>query len=223
MSNKGIVSLFIGSQVDAEAQDLALNNNTLIKDKEQAAAAALAYGVKHSKVKKIRSKEPQNGIRHPHLPPQTQIHPHHPEDITTGTMPNESSGDVKCERLSPTEPGNNNNNSTTTNNNTESQQISHQNSTSHGTSPTPSHSPKSPASHRTRTPSFPGTPPNPAFTPPTNLHPGYDRFSPAALSGMTGLPGGTGPMKQMENFMNRNCSELMRSLAARYNNSNPNE
>ena len=175
----------------------------MLKDKEH--AAALAYGVKRPK--KIR-KETPNGVRHAHL--AAQLH-HYQTQQDEGTTPpsSESMGDVKCERLSP-ETGHNND--------------TQQNSTStHGTSPSPSASPKSPASHRTRTPSFPGTPPNPAFTPPTSIHPGYDRFSPAALSGMTGLPGSTGAIKQMESFMNRNCSELMRSLAARYNNSNPNE
>ncbi|KAL7630126.1 UNVERIFIED_CONTAM: hypothetical protein RMT77_019735 [Armadillidium vulgare] len=68
------------------------------------------------------------------------------------------------------------------------------------------------------------TPPNPTFTPPTTtLHSPYDRFSPAALGAMGGLPGTHGPMKQMETIMTKNCSELMRSLAAKYNYRHPNE
>ncbi|XP_045622871.2 LOW QUALITY PROTEIN: uncharacterized protein [Procambarus clarkii] len=119
-------------------------------------------------------------------------------------MPSDSSSDVKSERLSP-DPG--------------SDAPAH---AAHAT-PSPSVSPKSPASHRTRTPSFPGTPPNPAFTPPAAIPSAYDRFSPAPLGGVGGLPGGPGAIKQMESLMNRNCSDLMRSLAAKYNNSNPND
>lgn len=92
-------------------------------------------------------------------------------------------------------------------------------------SSSPSTSPKSPASHRTRTSSFSGTPPHPAFTPPTTtLPPPYDRFSPVSLGAVGSLPGaGAGATKQMESLVARNCSDLMRSLAAKYNNSNPNE
>ncbi|KAK3875651.1 hypothetical protein Pcinc_019481 [Petrolisthes cinctipes] len=122
---------------------------------------------------------------------------------TEDRMPSDSSNDVKSERLSP-DPG------------------SDAPGTTHAT-PSPSVSPKSPASHRTRTPSFPGTPPNPAFTPPAAIPTAYDRFSPASLGGVGGLPGGPGAIKQMESLMNRNCSDLMRSLAAKYNNSNPND
>ncbi|XP_071545846.1 uncharacterized protein [Panulirus ornatus] len=122
---------------------------------------------------------------------------------TEDKMPSDSTNDVKSERLSP-DPGSDAPNA------------------AHAT-PSPSVSPKSPASHRTRTPSFPGTPPNPAFTPPAALPSAYDRFSPASLSGVGGLPGGPGAIKQMESLMTRNCSDLMRSLAAKYNNSNPNE
>ncbi|XP_042872345.1 nascent polypeptide-associated complex subunit alpha, muscle-specific form-like isoform X2 [Penaeus japonicus] len=118
-------------------------------------------------------------------------------------MPSESTNDVKSERLSP-DPG------------------SDAPTTAHAT-PSPSVSPKSPASHRTRTPSFPGTPPNPAFTPPSAIPTAYDRFSPAALGGVGALPGGPGAIKPMESLMNRNCSDLIRSLAAKYNNSNPND
>ncbi|XP_050730988.1 nascent polypeptide-associated complex subunit alpha, muscle-specific form-like isoform X1 [Eriocheir sinensis] len=118
-------------------------------------------------------------------------------------MPSDSTNDVKSERLSP-DPG------------------SDAPATTHAT-PSPSVSPKSPASHRTRTPSFPGTPPNPAFTPPAAITTAYDRFSPASLGGVGGLPGGPGAIKQMESLMNRNCSDLMRSLAAKYNHSNPND
>ncbi|XP_071545847.1 uncharacterized protein [Panulirus ornatus] len=122
---------------------------------------------------------------------------------TEDKMPSDSTNDVKSERLSP-DPGSDAPNA------------------AHAT-PSPSVSPKSPASHRTRTPSFPGTPPNPAFTPPAALPSAYDRFSPASLSGVGGLPGGPGAIKQMESLMTRNCSDLMRSLAAKYNNSNPND
>ncbi|RXG70530.1 Sterile alpha motif domain-containing protein 11 [Armadillidium vulgare] len=144
-------------------------------------------------------------------------------------MLSDASGHVKAERLSPDPPAatdspNNNNNS---NNNNSSNNNSNNNNNTHTirhTSPTPSTSPKSPASHRTRTPSFAGTPPNPTFTPPTTaLHSPYDRFSPAALGAMGGLPGTHGPMKQMETIMTKNCSELMRSLAAKYNYRHPND
>ena len=118
-------------------------------------------------------------------------------------MPSDSNNDVKSERLSP-------------------DRGSDAPATTHAT-PSPSVSPKSPASHRTRTPSFQGTPPNPAFTPPAAITSAYDRFSPASLGGVGSLSGGPGAMKQMESLMNRNCSDLMRSLAAKYNNTNPNE
>lgn len=83
-----------------------------------------------------------------------------------------------------------------------------------GTESSRSDSPHSPcsSSFRTRTPSFPGTPPNPPFTPP-------ERFSPASNLNSSG-----GNKLMMEGVhMSRNYSDFMRSLAAKYNNANPNE
>ncbi|CAL4154164.1 unnamed protein product [Meganyctiphanes norvegica] len=183
---------------DTEAQDLVLNNNNITsvgKDKELMAPNSVHALKKH---KKIRRDLP-NGV------PREE----HPRDSS------ESKNDVKSERLSP-DPGSDSHNVTTT-------------VVTSRTTPSPSTSPKSdksPASHRTRTPSFPGTPPHPAFTPPGGLPPGFERFSPAAaLGGMGPFPGGPPPgaIKQMESLMNRNCSDLMRSLAAKYNNTNPND
>ncbi|CAL4067955.1 unnamed protein product, partial [Meganyctiphanes norvegica] len=116
----------------------------------------------------------------------------------------ESKNDVKSERLSP-DPGSDSQNVTTT----------VATSRASLSPPTPPKSDKSPASYPTLTPSFPGTPPY-----------GFERFSPAAtLGGMGPFPRGPPPgtLKQMESLMNRNCSDLMRSLAAKYNNTNPND
>ncbi|XP_068215497.1 uncharacterized protein [Palaemon carinicauda] len=176
------------------AQDLALNNNTPItKDKEHAAAAAAAANAAAVAAYGAKGRKKIRRELPNGIRPEEKMH-------------SDSTNDVKSERLSP-DPG------------------SDAPTAAHAT-PSPSVSPKSPASHRTRTPSFPGTPPNPAFTPPAALPAAYDRFSPAALGGVGGvggLPGGPGAIKQMESLMNRNCSDLMRSLAAKYNNSNPND
>jgi hypothetical protein len=82
-----------------------------------------------------------------------------------------------------------------------------------GTESSRSDSPHSPgsSSFRTRTPSFPGTPPNPPFTPP-------ERFSPAGFNSA-----GSNKLMMEGIHMSRNYSDFMRSLAAKYNNSNPNE
>lgn len=82
------------------------------------------------------------------------------------------------------------------------------------------HSPGS-SSFRTRTPSFAGTPPNPPFTPP-------ERFSPASFNNNNNnnsINNNNSNNKAiMEGLnMSRNYSDFMRSLAAKYNNSNPNE
>ncbi|CAL4062345.1 unnamed protein product [Meganyctiphanes norvegica] len=182
------------SETDTDAQDLVLNNNN-ITDKELMAPHS-AYELK--KQKRMR-RELSNGVSR--------------EEYTKDSP--ESQNDVKSERLSP-DPGSDSQNVTTTVVNS-------------CTTPSPSTSPKSDksqSSHRTRTPSFPGTPPYPPFTPPGGLPPGFERFSPAdALGGMGPHPGGPPPgaLKQMESLMNRNCSDLMRSLAAKYNNTNPND
>lgn len=76
------------------------------------------------------------------------------------------------------------------------------------------------SSPRSNTPSssYPGTPPGMT---------GADRgSSPSSSSSAAAIPphGTTGPhLKNMEQMMNRNYSDFMRSLAAKYNNSNPNE
>lgn len=76
------------------------------------------------------------------------------------------------------------------------------------------------SSPRSNTPSssYPGTPPGMT---------GADRgSSPSSSSSAAAIPphGTPGPhLKNMEQMMNRNYSDFMRSLAAKYNNSNPNE
>ena len=83
-----------------------------------------------------------------------------------------------------------------------------------GTESSRSDSPHSPSSScfRTRTPqSLAGTPPNPPFTPPERFSPGSYGSNPSGKSAMEGL------------HMSRNYSDFMRSLAAKYNNANPNE
>ncbi|KAI5709913.1 hypothetical protein M8J75_004133 [Diaphorina citri] len=76
------------------------------------------------------------------------------------------------------------------------------------------------SSPRSNTPSssYPGTPPGMT---------GADRgSSPSSSSSAAAIPphGTTGPhLKNMEQMMNRNYSDFMRSLAAKYNNSNPND
>ncbi|CAL4157753.1 unnamed protein product [Meganyctiphanes norvegica] len=91
--------------------------------------------------------------------------------------------------------------------------------TSNG-NPSPSTSPTSPTSDRMCMPSVTGTPPHSSPTPP-----GYGHFPPAAaaLSGMgVARAAGSPPhLKQMDSLLNRNCSDLMRSLAAKYNNNAP--
>lgn len=135
---------------------------------------------------------------------------------------NKNNSDVKSERLSP-EP-NNNHLGKNMNNITGS---AHRSRYSQGScsTPSPSTSPKSQSSNHTRTPSsFPSTPPHPAFTPPMALPPGC--FSPAGLTSLGGampssLPGApTRPQNFIEPPVPRNCSDLMRSLAAKYNNNN---
>ncbi|CAL4076759.1 unnamed protein product [Meganyctiphanes norvegica] len=123
-----------------------------------------------------------------------------PARVTSG-----SPRDVKSERLSP-DPSGQEVPTTTTPNGT----------------PSPSTSPKSPTSARTNTPTITGTPPHASLTPP-----GYDHVNSAAKS-LGGMPSGmsVGPpphLKQMDSLLNRNCSDLMRSLAAKYNNNAPND
>ncbi|KAF2358960.1 Sterile alpha motif domain [Trinorchestia longiramus] len=92
----------------------------------------------------------------------------------------------------------------------------------------PSASPKSQSSARTKTPvSFSGTPPHPSFTPPIGLPPAC--FNAAALGGLS-VPSsvGVGNLPRASHFLEppalpRNCSDLMRSLAAKYHNNNNNE
>ena len=81
-------------------------------------------------------------------------------------------------------------------------------------------SPKSPMSQRT---SFPGDSPSHTFTPPPQ---GYPHYPPASLAGLlplAGSPLASSPLKPTDSLMNRHCSDLIRSLAAKYNNNNPNE
>ena len=156
------------------------------------------------------------------------------------TSPGRSNNVVKSERLSP-------DTSTQTSPN-DPHDLSHlsrlhqKSSVNHQIShtPSPSASPKSqPSNSRTRTPSsFPGTPPHAGgFTSPI---PPPGCFSPAAAAlGAAlgaGLPGSPNPSASVSNLLAargpgpnfldsalpRNCSDLMRSLAARYNNNNPN-
>jgi len=97
-----------------------------------------------------------------------------------------------------------------------------------GTESSRSDSPHSPGSgssfFRTRTPhslTGTGTPPNPAFTPPERFSPaGYAQSLSQSHSGSNSIKVGN----SMEGLhMSRNYSDYMRSLAAKYNNSNPNE
>lgn len=101
----------------------------------------------------------------------------------------------------------------------------HHAATHHISTPSPETSPKSPPSN-TRTPSsLMGTPPHPGFTPPMTLPPGC--FSPTGLTNLGAMPAitGAGPnmstLNRQTNFvepsMPRNCSDLMRSMAAKYN------
>ncbi|CAL4147971.1 unnamed protein product [Meganyctiphanes norvegica] len=127
----------------------------------------------------------------------------HKDDARTAS---EGNSDITIDRISPSPGGG------------QGKQNSIPTSTASCATPSPSASPssdKSPGSHRTRTPSFPGTPPHPSFTPPGGMPPGFG-MSPLTAPGPAAL-------KQMESLMNRNCSDLMRSLAAKYNNTNPNE
>lgn len=116
-------------------------------------------------------------------------------------MTPDSGKDVKSERLSPDPSSGQQEVPTTT--------------TSPRGTPSPSSSPKCPTPARTKTPSVTGgTPPRPSQSPP-----GYE-----ALGGLGGSVGvGPSPhLKQMDSLLNRNCSDLMRSLAAKYNNNTPN-
>ena len=101
----------------------------------------------------------------------------------------------------------------------------------------PSSSPRSPtqiSSHRTLSTSLPtSTPPQPPFTPPKSLNAAC--FNPV-MGGLSAAIGGLGPIglfnggpqgpvpEGMRNLtaatMPRNCSDLIRSMAAKYNNPN---
>ncbi|CAL4195730.1 unnamed protein product, partial [Meganyctiphanes norvegica] len=121
-------------------------------------------------------------------------------------MTSDSVRNVKSERLSPYPSG---------------QGVPTTTSTPSST-PSPSTSPKSPTSTRMSTQSFLGMSTNPS---PTPL--GYENLGPASVApgGMVGgLPVAPPPhFKQMDSLLNRNYSELMRSLAAKYNNNAPND
>ncbi|CAL4149001.1 unnamed protein product [Meganyctiphanes norvegica] len=117
-------------------------------------------------------------------------------------MTSDSTREVKSERLSPYPS---------------SQELPTTTTTTPRGTPSPPTSPKSPTSARIRTPSTIGTPPHPSLTPPSYEHV-------AAFGGMAGgLATGPPPhLKHMDSLLNRNCSDLMRSLAAKYNNT-PND